>query len=153
MARIYARKHGKSRSTRPQISAGWVQYSSDEVEKLVLKLARDGLQPAQIGLVLRDQYGIPLVRAASGKTVLQILSENNLAPKIPSDIFNLLKKSVKLHSHMEHNKKDAHGRHGLELLESKIRRLAKYYVAIGKMPEAWRYNADAAKLIVEKGEL
>lgn len=153
MARIYARKHGKARSTRPQIPAGWVEYSGDEVEKLVLKLAKDGLQPAQIGLVLRDQYGIPLVKSATGKTILQILSENNIAPKIPSDLFNLLKKSVMLHTHISKNKKDAHAIHGVELLESKIRRLAKYYVAVGKMPEGWRYDAEAAKLIVEKGEL
>ena len=153
MARIYARKHGKSRSTRPQIPAGWVEYSADEVEKLVAKLGRDGLQPAQIGLVLRDQYGIPLVRAVCGKTITQILSENNLAPKIPSDIFNLLKKAVSLHAHLESNKKDAHGIRAVELLESKIRRLAKYYVAEGKMPEGWRYDANAEKLIVEKGEL
>src|SRR3989338_1816769 len=153
MARIYARKHGKSRSTRPQIPAGWVQYSADEIEKLVAKLGRDGLQPAQIGLVLRDQYGIPLVKSATGKTILKILSENNLAPKIPSDLFNLLKKSVVLHAHIEKNKKDAHGIRGLELLESKIRRLVKYYVSEGKMPEGCIYDANAAKLIVEKGEL
>lgn len=152
MARIYARKHGKSRSTRPQIPAGWVEYSGDEVEKLVVKLAKDGLQPAQIGLVLRDQYGIPLVKSATGKTVLKILSENNLAPKIPSDLFNLLKKAVALHAHIERNKKDAHGIHGVELLESKIRRLVKYYVATKKLPQGWRYDANAAKLIVEKGE-
>src|SRR3989344_2314430 len=128
MARIYSRKHGKSRSTRPQIPAGWVEYSADEIEKLVMKLAKDGFEPAKIGLVLRDQYGIPLVKSATGKTITQILSENNLLRKIPYDLFNLLKKSVMLHTHIERNKKDAHAIHGVELLESKIRRLVKYYV-------------------------
>ena len=72
--------------------------------------------------------------------------------KIPYDLFNLLKKAVLLHTHIEKNKKDAHAIHGVELLESKIRRLVKYYVREEKLPEGWRYDANAAKLIVEKCE-
>lgn len=134
------------------VKADWVQYSGEETEKLVAKLARDGMQPAQIGLVLRDQYGIPLVKSAAGKTITQIMSENNLLQKIPYDLFNLLKKAVSLHAHLGKNKKDNHGIRALELLESKIRRLIKYYVAIEKLPSDWKYDAERAKLIVEKGE-
>lgn len=152
MARIYSRKKGKSKSIRPLVRADWVQYSAEEVEKVVVKLAKDGLQPAQIGLILRDQYGIPLVRSACGKTITQILSENNLLQKIPYDLFNLLKKAVALHAHLEKNKKDAHGIRAVELLESKIRRLVKFYIATEKLPADWKYNAERAKLIVEKGE-
>ena len=148
---MYARKKGKSRSNRPQIAAVWVGYSPEEVERLVVKLSKDGLQSAQIGLVLRDQYGIPLVRAVTKKTIGQILVENQLGSKIPEDLFNLLKKAVRLHAHLLLNKRDAHGKRGLELMESKIRRLIKYYIVTEKLPADWAYNAETAKLIVEKG--
>jgi SSU ribosomal protein S15P len=39
----------------------WIQYTPDEVEQLAVELARRGFLPSQIGLILRDQYGIPLV--------------------------------------------------------------------------------------------
>jgi len=117
----------------------------------VVKLAKDGMQAAQIGMALRDQYGIPLVRAVTKKTIGQILASNQLAPGIPDDLFNLLKKAVKLHAHMGLNKRDAHSKRGLELLESKIRRLVKYYTGTGRLPAGWTYNAEQAKLIVEKG--
>ena len=151
MARIYARKRGKSGSTKPLIPAQWVSYSAEEVERLVVKLAKDGLQPAQIGLVLRDQYGIPSVRALAKKSLTKILGDNKLLPKIPQDLFNLLVKAVRLRAHLDKNKRDVHSRRGLELLESKIRRLVKYYVGSGKLPEDWRYDPESAKLIVEKG--
>ena len=151
MARIYARKRGKSGSKKPLVPAPWVSYSAEEVERLIVKLAKDGLQPAQIGLVLRDQYGIPSVRHATKKKLTQILSENGLLPSIPQDLFNLLKKAVRLRAHLEKNRRDTHSRRGLELLESKIRRLVKYYRATGKLPEDWQYDPERAKLIVEKG--
>ncbi len=151
MARMHSRKHGKSGSKKPLSKAKWVEFGKEEIERLVIKLAHDKIQPAQIGLVLRDQYGIPSIRNATEKKVSQILSENKLAAKIPDDLFNLLKRAVKLHGHMEKNRKDFHSKHGLELLESKIRRLVKYYVREEKLPEGWKYDAERAKLIVQTG--
>ena len=151
MARIYARKRGKSGSKRPLVPAQWVIYSKEEVERLVAKLGKDGLQSAKIGLVLRDQYGIPNVRATTGKSIMQIMQENSIAPKLPEDLFNLLKKAVNLRNHALKNKRDAYSRHGLELMESKIRRLVKYYARIGRLPPEWKYDPEQAKLIVEKG--
>jgi len=133
------------------VTAQWVSYSEDEVARLVVKLAKDGLQPALIGLVLRDQYGIPSVKQAAKKTVTRVLAENQLLPAIPQDLFNLLRRAVRLRAHLERNKRDAHSVRGLELLESKVRRLVKYYRNTGKLPETWAYDAERAKLIVEKG--
>ena len=91
MARMHSRKHGKSGSKKPLAKAKWVEFGKDEVEKLVVKLAHDKMQTAQIGLTLRDQYGIPSVRNVTEKKVSQILAENKISPKIPEDLFNLLK--------------------------------------------------------------
>lgn len=151
MARMYARKKGKSGSKKPLTKATWVEYSAEEVEQLVLKLAKEGYSSAMIGLILRDQYGIPSVRDVTGKKITKILAEHGLAPKIPEDLFNLLKRAVNLRKHLEVHRKDKHSRRGLELIESKIRRLAKYYIRKGKLPKDWKYDPEKAKIWVQTG--
>ncbi len=148
---MYARKRGKSRSKKPLTKATWVECSSEEVEQLVCKLAKNGYPPAKIGLILRDQYGIPSVSDITGKKILKILKEHNLAPKIPEDLFNLLKRAVILRKHLEVHKKDFHSRRGLEQIENKIRRLAEYYIHKGILPEGWKYDPEKAKLWVQTG--
>ncbi|HIQ49753.1 MAG TPA: 30S ribosomal protein S15 [Nanoarchaeota archaeon] len=151
MARMYARKKGKSGSKKPLTKATWVEYTPEEVEQLVVKLAKEGYSSAMIGLILRDQYGIPSVRDITGKKITKILAEHGLAPKIPEDLFNLLKKAVNLRKHLEVHRKDKHSRRGLELLESKIRRLAEYYIRKGKLPKDWKYDPEKAKIWVQTG--
>ena len=152
MARIHARKRGKAGSKKPpiKIPPRWVAYRKEEVEKLVIKLAKEGNSSAQIGLKLRDQYGIPSVKSITGKTITQIMKENKLYPEIPEDLFNLLKQAVNLRNHLEKNKKDYTSKRGLELLESKIRRLGKYYVRKKVLPSDWSYSPEKAKLLVQK---
>ena len=97
MARIHARKRGKSGSKKPtvKISPRWVRYKKDEAEKLIVKLAKEGHSSAKIGLILRDQYGIPSVRNLTGKTIIQMMKENSVEPKFPEDLFNLILQAVK----------------------------------------------------------
>ena len=61
MARMHTRRKGKSCSKRPMISENpaWVPLNATEIEDLIVKLAKDGMISAKIGLVLRDQYGVP----------------------------------------------------------------------------------------------
>lgn len=152
MARMYARKKGKSKSMKPLAKAQWVEYKKEEVERLVVKLAKDGLRTSDIGRTLRDQYGIPSVKAVTEKHISEILEENNMLPKLPEDLLNLLKQSVKLREHMKKNRKDYTSKHGLELLESKIRRLSKYYVNSKRLPLGWVYDPERAKLIVQTAQ-
>ena len=71
MARLHTRKRGKSRSKKPVTSTAlkWVDYSKDEVTGFVENLAKEGKAEAEIGLILRDQYGIPSVKLLTGKTI------------------------------------------------------------------------------------
>lgn len=149
MARIHSRRKGKAGSKRPLATAKWVGYKDKEVERLVIKLRKDGLQAAEIGKILRDQYGIPSVRDITRKAITQILEESSLVPEIPQDLLNLLRRAVKLRGHMNKNKKDYTSKHGLELLESKIRRLVKYYVRKKRLPADFVYEPERAKLLVE----
>lgn len=149
MAKMHSRKKGKAGSKRPPVPAKWVEYKDKEVESLVIKLYKSGLKTADIGRILRDQYGIPSVKSITNKTISEILEENNLLPKIPEDLFNLLVKAVRLRDHLAKNKKDYTSKHGLELLESKIRRLIKYYVREKRLPEGFTYEPEKAKLLIE----
>ena len=149
MAKMHSRKKGRAGSKKPASAAKWVEYSDKEVEKLVLKMRKDGLKSADIGRILRDQYGIASVKDVTKKTIVQILEENNLISKIPEDLFNLLKRAVRLRNHMEKYRKDYTSKHGLQLMESKIRRLIKYYVREGRLPRDFTYEPERAKLLIE----
>jgi small subunit ribosomal protein S15 len=89
------------------------------------------------------------VKVITKKTITQIQEENGLSSKIPEDLFNLLKKAVALRNHLTKNRKDYTSKHGLELLESKIRRLIKYYVRENRLPKDFVYEPERAKLLVE----
>jgi len=150
MARMHSRKRGKSGSKKPPRTAApdWVTYSAKEVESLVLKLRKEGHTAAMIGTILRDQYGIPSVKLITGKKITKILEENGLLDEIPEDLMALIRKAVNLRKHLEMHPKDKHSLRGLQLTESKIRRLVKYYRRVGKLPEKWRYDPEKAKLLV-----
>lgn len=127
----------------------WVEYSPEDVEALILKLAKGGRTPSVIGGILRDQYGIPNVKSITGKRINRILEENKMAKDIPEDIMNLIKKAVNLREHIDTYKKDAHSKRGLQMTEAKIMRLTKYYKRVGKLPRDWNYNPQTAKLLVK----
>jgi len=152
MAKIYSGKKGKHGSKKPpvKITPRWAKYKKEDIENLVVKLAKERHSTAVIGTILRDQHGIPDVKAIIGKTVAEIMREKNLYPEMPEDMLSLLKKAVVLREHLERNKADKYSQKGLENLESKIRRLGKYYVRKGLLPKNWSYKPEEAKLIVQK---
>lgn len=128
----------------------WTGLTGKEVEDLVVKMSRDGIQAALIGTRLRDLHAVPNVRQATGKTVSQILEANQLTPAIPEDIQNLMRRAVNLRTkHLATHKKDNHNARGLQLIESKIRRLALYYKRQGRLPPDWKYEPAQAALLVE----
>ncbi len=150
MARLHTRGKGKSGSKKPPVKMvpPWVDKSPKEVEELVVKLAKEGYPPSQIGLILRDQYGIPDVRVITGKKLVQILKEHGLAPDIPEDLGNLIKKAVRIREHLKNNKKDMHNKVALLRVESKIKRLVKYYKREGVLPPDWKYDPERAAVMV-----
>lgn len=151
MARMHARRRGKSGSSRPMISENpeWVPLSKEEIEEIVVKMGKDGVLSAKIGLVLRDQHSVPDVKLATGKTITQILKENNVAPNIPDDLVALMRTAINLQNHLNANKKDVANKRGMQITESKIRRLVKYYKRNGVLPADWQYSIANAKLLIE----
>ena len=138
---MHARRRGKSGSKHP-VERQHPEWSlkPEEIEELIVKMAEEGKQPATIGLILRDSYGVPDVKAALGKKITKVLEEHDLLPEIPEDLSNLLDKRANLMKHLAENKRDLHNRRRLQLIEAKIRRLVKYYKREGRLPENWRYS-------------
>ena len=133
---------GSSGSKKPleENQPDWVDYDEEEVVELVLKLRDEGLQPAQIGLKLRDQYGIPSVEQITDKSVTEILEDNDAAPEIPEDLQNLIQKAEDIQEHIRDNPEDAQAERRLELTEAKIRRVASYHRDKGNIEEDWKYE-------------
>ncbi len=151
MARMYSRKKGKASSTKPskKLVPSWIRYKPKEVELLILKLAKEEKTASEIGIVLRDTYGIPNVKTLTKKSITKIMIEKNLAPKIPEDLMALIRKAIMIKKHLDANHKDMPALRGLQLTESKIKRLVKYYKKTNKLTSAWKYDPEKVKLLIE----
>lgn len=151
MGRMHSKGKGRSRSYKPveRKAPAWLAYKPAEVEQIILKLGKAGETPSKIGLHLRDQYGIPDVKAALGKSISMILAENKLLAEIPEDLMSMLKKEVFLRKHLENNRHDEGAKRGMILTQSKTKRLVKYYKMTGKLAENWKYDPKRIALIVE----
>ncbi|MBS3128034.1 30S ribosomal protein S15 [Candidatus Woesearchaeota archaeon] len=148
MARMHSRRKGKSGSKRPAKpqTPVWMSHPTKEVEILIMKLAKEKKAPSEIGMILRDSYGIPRVKAVTGKTIMQIMKEKNIAPEVPEDLLALIRKLLELDKHLEENKQDMPAKRGFQLTESKIRRVVKYYVRKGTLPISWKYDLESLKI-------
>ena len=148
MGRLHTHNHGKAHSTRPnQVKVpSWVKQDPKGVEELIIKYAKEDLTSSQIGIKLRDQYSIPLVKPIIKKTISQVLEENDLSSEIPEDLNNIVTKAVGLQKHLKINKKDNRNVRSLELIEAKIHRLSVYYKKIGRIPNNWKYKSIVAQL-------
>jgi small subunit ribosomal protein S15 len=127
----------------------WIEYSNEEIEELILKLRKEGNSTSMIGIALRDQYGVPDVKLVTGKKITKILEDHGQELKYPEDLMNLIRRAVNIREHLVENPKDLHTRRGLRIIESKIRRLVRYYVREGVLPEGWRYDPRSAALLVK----
>ena len=148
---MYSRKKGKHGSKKPakKTAPSWIRYKAKEIELLIFKLAKEGKNTAQIGIMLRDVYGIPSVLALCGKSVSAILKEKKLLAEVPEDLTSLFKKYTSIKKHLEANKHDETAARGLLITESKIARLIKYYKRTGRIPAAWKFDTERAGFFSE----
>ncbi|MFW6040306.1 MAG: 30S ribosomal protein S15 [Thermoplasmatota archaeon] len=151
MARMHKSRRGKSSSKRPNITENpeWVEMEKEEIIEKITQLSKRGHSASEIGVILRDQYGVPDVKLATEMDVSEILKEKNLYPDIPEDLMNLMETAVNLHEHLERNPKDLKNKRGLQLVEAKIRRLAKYYKKKDILDEKWKYTLEQAEMLTQ----
>ena len=145
---MHAHTRGKSHSSRPASpsSPSWLKMTSAEVSSLVISLSKEGLSPSEIGLNLRDNHAIPLVKPITGKTITQMLSEGDVQKGLPEDLEHLVQKAIGLQKHLKNHNTDHRNIRSLELIEAKIHRLSKYYKRIGRLARNWKYSAVIAQL-------
>ena len=138
MGRLHSHRHGKSHSIRPSTlrAPSWITQSPKEVEELVVKYAKDGLSPSQIGIKLRDQHSIPLIKPITKKSMSQILKENELVSEMPEDLENIVNKAVGLQKHLRENKGDRRNVRSLELIDRKSTRLNSSHSSVSRMPSS-----------------
>jgi small subunit ribosomal protein S15 len=127
----------------------WVTLNATEVEDLITKMAKDGYTSARIGLMLRDQYGVPDVKLLTGKCVTEIMKDKGVSPALPEDLSSLMRRAIALNVHLKENRGDHSNMRGLQLIESKIRRLEHYYKDNGIIPADWKYSLKTAELMLK----
>merc|ERR1712113_460124 len=126
----------------------WVKMKSEDVCDHICKLAKKGLTPSQIGVTLRDSFGVPQVKSLTGSKILRILKSNGIAPELPEDMYCLIKKAVSIRKHLDRNHKDKDSKFRLILVESRIHRLARYYKRTKQLPANWKYQSSTASALV-----
>ena len=142
------KEKGISHQTRPVTKRppAWCRYTTEEVEAQIMKLSKEGHAPSKIGIILRDQYGVPLAKPIIGKSITQVLEERGVVSSLPEDLENLLRKATRLHVHYEKNKADLHNKRALQMVEAKIYKLSRYYKNKGVLPADWKYAPKAISL-------
>ncbi|NYZ76979.1 30S ribosomal protein S15 [Candidatus Micrarchaeota archaeon] len=151
MARMHSRKKGKSGRKRPKSKTlpEWVKADRAEIEEVILKMAREGVPPSRIGLVLRDRYAVPEVKLLLDMPLVAFLRKNKVAGEYPEDILELIKRAVRMRRHLKKSKADLHNSTKYNHVVSKILRLAKYYERNGVIPKGWKYDPEQAELLVK----
>ncbi|MEK6862055.1 MAG: 30S ribosomal protein S15 [Nanoarchaeota archaeon] len=99
----------------------WLKYTKEEIEDIILKLAEKGLTAEKIGLMLKNQYGIPRVRLY-GLKIGKIMGGKFKEPTLA----NLEKKSKKIDEHVKKNKHDRKANRALTITKAKLKRIQSY---------------------------
>ena len=151
MSRMHSKGKGSSGSTKPHSNAPpeWSNSDKKEIEELIVKLSDEGHTNASIGTVLRDKHGVPDVRLVTGERISQTLNRLGKSAGLPEDLMSLMRRALRLIDHLSQNSKDIHNRRQLELCESKIRRLSRYYKENNQIDSDWTYKRDQLRLMVE----
>ncbi len=152
MAKMHTRRKGISGPTKPLRTEepAWSTMSGDEITNVVIELRKQGMSTSKIGMVLRDKYGVPDVKLATGKKITQILKDDGEDFAVPEDLYNLIVKAIGLRKHMNYHTNDVHNKRSLQNVESKIRRLVKYYHSTKVLPADWRYKPETAEMLITR---
>ncbi len=102
----------------------WLKIKEPELKKIIGELIKTEEQPAKIGLILRDQYGIPTTKLY-GKKLSEYLKEHNILNDI--ELKNAEKKFKKIKTHLEKNITDKISKHKLQKAQSRLSKARKYF--------------------------
>lgn len=101
----------------------WLKMKESDMKKIIAELAEKH-QPAKLGTILRDQYGIPTTRLY-GKKLKEYLKELGL--ETHAELENAAKKVENLKEHLKKNITDRKAKHKLQKAQSRLNILRKYF--------------------------
>lgn len=101
----------------------WLKMSEEDLKKVIVELA-DKYQPAQIGIILRDQYGVPSTKVY-GKKLNAYLKE--LGIEVNPDLTNAEKNVDKMKEHFKTNITDKRAKHKLQRAQSRLNIIRRYF--------------------------
>jgi ribosomal protein S15P/S13E len=101
----------------------WLKVSEEEIKKAIAELAGK-YQPAQIGLILRDQYGLPSTRIF-GKKLSVYLKELGIDTS-GVELQNVEKKVENIKEHLKKHEQDKKARHKIQKPQSRVSRIKRY---------------------------
>lgn len=100
----------------------WLKLSEDELKKIITDLS-EKYRPAQIGLILRDQYGVPTTKVFGkklGKYVKELGKNTNF------ELQNAEAKVEKMKEHIKTNVSDKKAKHKSQKAFSRLNTTKKY---------------------------
>lgn len=100
----------------------WLKMSEADLKKLIAELAEKH-QIANIGTILRDQYGVPTTKVY-GKKLSKYMEELGIAKN--QDLINVERKKDKLAEHFKKHITDKKAKHKMQKANSKVNALRKY---------------------------
>ena len=106
-------------STKPV----WVKMKEPELKKVILELS-EKYAPSQIGIILRDQYGIPTTKIF-GKKLKAYMEELRIERN--EDLENAEKKVTRMKEHLKNNITDRSAKHKLQHAQSRLNIVKKYF--------------------------
>jgi len=140
MARMHTNGKGISGSMKPFSTyvPTHITATIPEIKKTIVHLANRGNTASMIGIILRDQHGIGNVSDILGMPLSAFLKEQKVAPSIPDDVTCLVDRANKIRLHLTTNKKDNGAKYRLNLINSRIHRLIRYYKGKSVLPANWK---------------
>jgi len=102
----------------------WLKISEEELKKIIAELS-EKYSPAQIGLILRDQYAIPTAKVY-GKKLTAYLKELGKFKK-EGELENISKKVGKIEEHLKNNPQDKKTKHKMQKARSRLELSKKYF--------------------------
>jgi small subunit ribosomal protein S15 len=97
-----------------------LKLSEEELKKIIEELKVKGCTNEKIGLILRDQYGIPTTRIYGKKLAWATGLRKD-------DLKNLQKRLEQIREHYQKNKQDKMAKRKIIEVTSKIKKLESYY--------------------------
>ena len=101
----------------------WVKMTESELKAVIAELAVK-YPASQIGMILRDQYGIPTTRIF-GKKLKKYLEDLGIESR--EDLVNADKKVDALREHLKNNITDRRSKHKFQKAQAHLNKVKKYY--------------------------